>query len=548
MKCMNAGLSVGTMCVVAACGLAASAGAQVFQRGYGTQQPEIQLDITDTKECGFASVGYRTVTVTGAGGFNTTHALKYDRNGSMIWSYMYNTSQGQTVGYTIDQASDSHFLIGAESEFGGVALGKWLVRVDNNGVPQWSRLMAGTRFLPSIAPTQPSLGVSVRELSNRDIATVNRRQVGVGSIARHGLLHINDASGGLVVGRLYVPVGGVEIPELDFAEVREARNALGSTTALPDLFIVGNTYDESANRYAAVVMRVKRNGDIIWARKYLHPDAAISITADGFALDPLGDVTFSGRQGGAVRGQLSPQDTIVAKVDGITGAFLWATDVSNFTVGYQATEYVRNREIMIAGTGRGGTVFPFRGASILKFGFGTGNFLDGQLYGGLGPNDDERGYDAIESQAWHGYNLIGATNNAGFGAPDIYHVRAYTTLDSGCNEREFKPDTKERVLFEKDFNVVATFEQVSEPVSVINTFLELGQNVFCFTKPCLGDLNADGLVDDADFSIFAIAYDNLLCPTNPDFKCCPADLNGDNFVDDLDFSIFAVNYDALICP
>ncbi|HEX8876808.1 MAG TPA: hypothetical protein VF777_08680 [Phycisphaerales bacterium] len=408
--------------------------------------------------------------------------------------------------------------------------------------------MAGTPFLPSIAPTQPSLGVSVRELSNKDIATVNRRQVGLGNIARHGLLHINNAAGGLVVGRVYVPIGGVEIPELDFAEVREARGALGPGAVEPDLFICGNTFDESAGRYAAVVMRVKRNGDVIWARKYIHPSTAISITADGFALDPSGDVTFSGRQGVAVRGQLSPQDAIVAKVDGLTGAFVWATDIANFTVGYQATEYVRNREIMLAGTGRGGTVFPFRGASILKFGVATGNYLDGQLYGGLGPNDDERGTDAIESQPWHGYNLIGATNNAGFGTPDIYHVRAYTTLDSGCNEREFKPDTQERTLLEKELNLAVTFEQASEPVGVVNTFLELGQKVFCYTKPCLGDLNADGLVDDADFSIFALAYDNLLCPTNPDYKCCPADLNGDNFVDDLDFTIFAASYNDLICP
>jgi hypothetical protein len=26
------------------------------------------------------------------------------------------------------------------------------------------------------------------------------------------------------------------------------------------------------------------------------------------------------------------------------------------------------------------------------------------------------------------------------------------------------------------------------------------------------DINADGLVDDADFSLFAAAYDTLLCP------------------------------------
>ena len=29
---------------------------------------------------------------------------------------------------------------------------------------------------------------------------------------------------------------------------------------------------------------------------------------------------------------------------------------------------------------------------------------------------------------------------------------------------------------------------------------------------CPSDFNSDGLVDDADFSIFVIAYDALLCP------------------------------------
>ncbi|HEX8876809.1 MAG TPA: hypothetical protein VF777_08685 [Phycisphaerales bacterium] len=100
MKLSTTNMRVSTLCLVAVCGCAANA--QVFQRGYGTQQAEHQLDIVDTHQCDYASVGYRVLTTTGAGGFNTTHALKYDRNGSMIWSYMYNTQQGQTVGYTID--------------------------------------------------------------------------------------------------------------------------------------------------------------------------------------------------------------------------------------------------------------------------------------------------------------------------------------------------------------------------------------------------------------------------------------------------------------
>ncbi|MGH7243192.1 MAG: hypothetical protein ACREJD_07230 [Phycisphaerales bacterium] len=65
---------------------------------------------------------------------------------------------------------------------------------------------------------------------------------------------------------------------------------------------------------------------------------------------------------------------------------------------------------------------------------------------------------------------------------------------------------------------------------------------------CRPDLNADGMVDDADFSIFVVAYGILDCtdPLMP--PDCPADLNNDLAVDDADFTIFIIAYDALLCP
>ncbi len=66
--------------------------------------------------------------------------------------------------------------------------------------------------------------------------------------------------------------------------------------------------------------------------------------------------------------------------------------------------------------------------------------------------------------------------------------------------------------------------------------------------PCTGDLNHDGQVDDADFSIFVVAYNILDCadPSMP--AGCPADLNGDAVVDDADFVFFVAAYNELICP
>ncbi len=73
-----------------------------------------------------------------------------------------------------------------------------------------------------------------------------------------------------------------------------------------------------------------------------------------------------------------------------------------------------------------------------------------------------------------------------------------------------------------------------------------------WTRPvplaCPGDLNGDSQVDDADFVIFAAAYNLLVCedPSMP--AGCPADLTHDGLVDDGDFVEFVQAYDRLICP
>jgi hypothetical protein len=65
---------------------------------------------------------------------------------------------------------------------------------------------------------------------------------------------------------------------------------------------------------------------------------------------------------------------------------------------------------------------------------------------------------------------------------------------------------------------------------------------------CPADLNSDNFVDDADFVLFATAYNLLICsdPVMP--VGCPADLNADDFVDDADFVLFASAYNELLCP
>lgn len=75
-----------------------------------------------------------------------------------------------------------------------------------------------------------------------------------------------------------------------------------------------------------------------------------------------------------------------------------------------------------------------------------------------------------------------------------------------------------------------------------------GALVTAASHVCLGDLNSDALVDDADFVAFAASYELLLCTDGAMPVGCPTDFNNDTVVDDADFSYFAQSYDVLVCP
>jgi len=79
-------------------------------------------------------------------------------------------------------------------------------------------------------------------------------------------------------------------------------------------------------------------------------------------------------------------------------------------------------------------------------------------------------------------------------------------------------------------------------------FTNVAAIVWLESPPCPADLNADTVVDDADFVLFAAAYNLLLCSDPAMASGCPADLNKDGVVDDADFVIFAAAYNELLCP
>jgi hypothetical protein len=77
----------------------------------------------------------------------------------------------------------------------------------------------------------------------------------------------------------------------------------------------------------------------------------------------------------------------------------------------------------------------------------------------------------------------------------------------------------------------------------INYTVKMGPTTNICAAPssyCAGDFNDDGFIDDTDFVLFAIAYDQL--------NSGGGDLDFDTLTDDADFVLFATAYDALVCP
>ncbi len=90
---------------------------------------------------------------------------------------------------------------------------------------------------------------------------------------------------------------------------------------------------------------------------------------------------------------------------------------------------------------------------------------------------------------------------------------------------------------------IASRTQVFEGPFASNSILTLNANAIC-----RADLNADRSVDDADFVLFAGAYNLLLCSDPAQEADCPSDLDSDGLVTDKDFVIFAQAYQDLFCP
>ncbi|HLO40924.1 MAG TPA: hypothetical protein VK176_07870 [Phycisphaerales bacterium] len=519
---------------------------QVLQRAVGTAQEEIAYGLVSSRECGFAMTGSRGIST---GAQTSVLVVGMDASGSVLWSGQHRPPEGRTRGTSIQQMSDGGYVVGAESVFGGPTLGTYLLRLNSTGGVVWSTLVSGTAFVGALNGGL-GVGVGVREQGDGSIVAVSRVQGGGGSSA--GVYARLQPTGVPIVNNLYSFAGAAAESFVDFADVREWRGV--SNPPSDNVFVVGQAREFTAGlgfgAFVAFAARLDAAGAVTWARTYKHP--VLDLAADGFCFTREGDLVLSCRVGGGIV-EAGASDLALLRVRAVDGGVDWSVAATNavtrFTNAPRGIEYLReSEEVVVAGGAETAGPVSFRNAAAAVFSATTGAFQRGRLYGVFDSAAANSAANAVAIAGPYGHvALAGRTNDTGAGGGDVQLIRAFTSLSSGCRELEL-------VLISAPFAAgVETRQLVSAPGSVGQVFTQSGvptllENAACSTPRCVGDLNADGLVDDVDFSAFANAYDILVCPTNPAFTCCAADLNTDAVVDDVDFTLFAAAYNELLCP
>ncbi|MBY0113002.1 MAG: hypothetical protein K2Y21_09285 [Phycisphaerales bacterium] len=121
----------------------------------------------------------------------------------------------------------------------------------------------------------------------------------------------------------------------------------------------------------------------------------------------------------------------------------------------------------------------------------------------------------------------------------------------------FYPSPSDRFAVVSGATVTGQFFKVTPPPGYqAEVEYEADAAYVRLAKLCPGDMDANGVVDDADFQYFVRAYNVLSCSdvTMPIAagddrpNRCFGDMNRDRIVDDADFMLFAAGYDALLCP
>ncbi len=111
-----------------------------FQKRYGWTGADEGKSVLQTIDGGYIIVG----NITRASGYFDIYLIKTDAYGDTLWIKTFGRIGDNTEGFSVEQLSDSGFII-TGFEHGGGNFDLSLIRTDNNGDTLWTKLYIGSR-------------------------------------------------------------------------------------------------------------------------------------------------------------------------------------------------------------------------------------------------------------------------------------------------------------------------------------------------------------------------------------------------------------------
>lgn len=117
-----------------------SVGQKVFQKAFGNYNNEVGRSIVQLLDSGFVMAGYTNSN--GFGGYDFFVA-KTDKNGNTLWEKTYGGSDWDFA-YSLEATNDGGFIIaGTTYSFGRGNADGYVIKLNQNGIEEWSKTFGG---------------------------------------------------------------------------------------------------------------------------------------------------------------------------------------------------------------------------------------------------------------------------------------------------------------------------------------------------------------------------------------------------------------------
>ncbi|HEX8877968.1 MAG TPA: hypothetical protein VF777_14565 [Phycisphaerales bacterium] len=520
------------MSAVVLCVLAGTASAQLINRVQGVV--DNRHSVEDAAALANADIAMAGDSYNFLGGFNSSATLtRAAADGVPIWHLTISEPNAFPSAFGVRETPSGNLVLGFYRDFGVDTV--CLASISSGGGVNWVKRFPGSRGFPGS-------GMEI-DTSSGPAAAIVASQYDQQAPLGGQLLRVDVATGGLVFNRVYTPSNPQEVNDVMFSDVVRTPGGDYFVTGTVTRLINGEIYD--TDLFAARLHA--GTGAVVWAKAIgtpLDPERGYGYeTGRGIELATDGSVVVAGQINNPVE-TFGPDGGVHIRFDAATGAILAQSTILDVQVAAASVDRDSSGNMVISGT--------------RAFGDGQGQpnmwLIDESTLALQWRREYNTstsfGNDAVPHKATTGgYVLVGNHfSNNPIGVPDQMFIWADGTGDDGCTAILVEPIQPPVTLLSNDVLLTLTLDSRSFSYAPTVVPVTLSTNLACEPVGCVGDLNNDGLVDDADFVIFAEAYNILDCFDPGMTAGCPADLNSDGFVDDADFVIFADAYNQLLCP